>query len=1650
MKKLKLLFTTLLLLCATVASAHDFLVDGIYYDITSETDQMVEVTHRGDYGSHYSNEYIGAVTIPTKVSYNGKTYRVTSIGSSAFYDCGILPSITIPESVTSIGSSAFYNCRNLTAITIPESVTSIKWNAFEGCSSLTSITIPESMTYIPSSAFYNCSRLTSITIPESVTSIGERAFSGCSSLTSITIPESVTSIGERAFDGCGSLTSITIPESVTSIGDYAFRGCENLKTIINYSKILIQRGGSDNGQVGLYADRVINIDEVIDGYAFKTINGVHYLTGYIGDDTELILPNNYQGKRYQIGNNAFRGYSRLTSITIPEGMTSIGYEAFKGCSNLKRATIPSSVTTIEQGAFSGTGLTSVTIPEGVTSLGMYAFDNSPQLTKVELPSTLTSIGNNAFENCTKLSDISIPNNVTSIGNATFAGCSSLTSITIPESVTSIGYEAFKGCSNLKRATIPSSVTTIEQGAFSGTGLTSVTIPEGVTSLGMYAFDNSPQLTKVELPSTLTSIGNNAFENCTKLLDISIPNNLTSIGASAFSECSSLTAITIPEGVTSIGNNAFYGCYNLNTIINNSNLNLAKGSSSYGYIAYYATNIFEGCTLVDDFAFNTVDGKHYLSYYLGHSTKIVLPESYNGESYTISENAFSNCAEILSLTIPANVEAIEEDAFRNFDIAKVFWLTNTPPTGYEYLCGKINYVSNNLYTELENTVVMSFLSSRFEVDGICFVPTSVADRKCCIVDYNPSACKGEVTAVDTVMYQGRLEFEVNDVMPYAFYKNEEMATLTLQNLGKIGESAFEGCSSLTSITIPTCVTSVEDYAFKGCSSLTEATFADRETLLPLGKQLFADSPLASLYLGAKIEYISEASEENSPFCNNRSLQTVVITNVESDIYDYEFYGCSGLLSAVVGDGVERIGRWAFSGCSSLTDFVFGSNVTSIGEEAFSDCVNMTNITGRAILPPVCGAQALDDINKLMCTLTVPERNLTSYQNAEQWKEFPFIEDLVTEDNYVTYVIDGEVYKTLLLTPGERIVAPYVADKDGRAFGGWDLEKYMQTITYPAQPTAMLAAARVATTSNIIETRIDLTNKLYTNAPCTNTLYGDQFTSWDVLLDNNPSTFFHSEYGNKQTPDLLDHYIRVDMGEGNAVSTFKFTYTTRFDQGGNVMGVSPKTIVVEGSNVADGSYTEITTLTDLSREGSYQYISDELGSESTPYRYIRFRVTANYSGQSDNGHPYFAISELGMWKIEHATVEPEPEPEPTPDPEPEPGYTVTMPIMPDEDITIYGHYIINTHTITYMVDGKVYETVEAESGRAIDLIEAPTKEGHTFSGWIDAPEVMPNEDITINGSFTANEYTITYKVDGVTYYTVAVDYGTAVTTIDHPEREGHTFSGWTNVPKTMPAWDIVISGSFTVNQYTITYEVDGEFYTTATVEYGTTVTTIDNPEKEGHTFSGWINVPETMPAMDVVISGSFTVNYYTITYMVDGETYQTQQVEYGTYVETIAEPTKKGYTFSGWTNVPYTMPAMDIVISGSFVANDEVIKVTRITLDRTKATLSEGETLILTATITPDNATQKTITWSSSKENVATVKNGVVTAISAGTTTITAKAGDKKATCVVIVTDPSGIDTPTIGNDELIIYDLTGRKIQVEHLHELPTGVYLINGRKVVIK
>ena len=522
------------------------------------------------------------VTLPEYI--NEKTYTIyrmfgvknvilpnnmTSIGESAFYNCNSLTSIEIPDSVMSIEGYAFYGCNSLTSIEIPGSVTSIGDYAFFYCSSLTGIEIPSGITRIGDSAFAGCSSLTAVTFGENsqLTSIGAYAFNGCNSLTSIEIPDSVTSIGGGAFSGCSSLTSIEIPDSVTSIGGGAFSGCSSLTSIEIPDSVTSIGGGAFSGCNSLTDFNIHSKNENYVAEGGIIYNKAKTQIVFASDAiTDVVISATVTDIT-----NAFSDKISLRSVIFPaeSRITSIGYGAFYNCSSLTSIEIPNSVTSIGGSAFLGCcSLTSVTFGENsqLSSIESFAFNNCNSLTDIEIPNGVTSIGSSAFNNCNSLTGIEIPNGVTSIGGGAFQSCSSLTNIEIPSGVTSIGYGAFTGCSSLTSVAFGenSQQTSIGGGAFqSCSSLTSISIPSGIASIGIYAFRGCSSLTNIQISSSVTSIGSAAFDRTAYYNDASNwENGCLYIGNHLIAVDADTEYFEAKENIGTIASDAFEDCYQL--------------------------------------------------------------------------------------------------------------------------------------------------------------------------------------------------------------------------------------------------------------------------------------------------------------------------------------------------------------------------------------------------------------------------------------------------------------------------------------------------------------------------------------------------------------------------------------------------------------------------------------------------------------------------------------------------------------------------------------------------------------------------------------------------------------------------------------------------------------------------------------------------------------------------------------------------------------------------------------------------------------------------------------------------------------------------------------------------------------------------------
>jgi uncharacterized ParB-like nuclease family protein len=437
------------------------------------------------------------------------------------------------------------------------------------------------------------------------------------------------------------------------------------------------------------------------------------ITRYKGTAAVVNIPARIDGIPVQaIGDWAFSGCDSLTSVTIPNSVTSIGYYAFSGCSSLSSVTIPNSVTSIGYSAFSGcSSLSSIIIPNSVTSIGYSTFSGCGSLRDITvssgneqyhsvngvlfskdtiirypagktyssytIPSGITSIETSAFSDCNNLTSVTIPNSVTSIGDEAFINCNSLTSVTIPGSVTSIGYGTFTGSNSLMDITVDSGneqYRSINGVLFSrdtiirypaGKTYSSYTIPAGVTSIGSLAFYDCSSLISISIPNSVTSIGYYAFSGCSSLTSITIPDSITLIGDYAFSSCGSLTSITIPNSVTTIGDRAFSNCNRLRDIMvdsRNEQYHSINGilfsKDGKTILCYPAGKAYSSYTIpasVASIGNGAFSGCNSL-------TSVTIPDSVS----SIGFGAFSGCSSLISVTIPSSVTSIGYYTFSGCD------------------------------------------------------------------------------------------------------------------------------------------------------------------------------------------------------------------------------------------------------------------------------------------------------------------------------------------------------------------------------------------------------------------------------------------------------------------------------------------------------------------------------------------------------------------------------------------------------------------------------------------------------------------------------------------------------------------------------------------------------------------------------------------------------------------------------------------------------------------------------------------------------------------------------------------------------------------------------------------------------------------------
>jgi len=799
----------------------------------------------------------------------------------------LLNKIVFPKSLIAIGDSAFKNCNNLADVSFPNYLSKIGTGAFDGCSKITQFKLDggPSVYQVEDGVVFNSAMTSLILYPNgksektftfkwSVTSIGNSAFCECPNLEAVAFSDNLTSIGDYAFNGCKSLKVLAFPAKITNIGEGAFNNCSSITTITSDNNNPPKIGGSLTFK-GISKD--INVKVPL-----GTVNKYKEAFGW-----KEFLNINDNPLTKTVSNNIAGNLS--TRLTEDEKISIVKL-------------IITGELNADDLSFAQNSLVKLTILDisetNFKTDGSYLFLTGwSNLTSLMLPSSLTSIGAGAFRWCSKLTTINIPSLVTSIGENAFYGCSDLTSVTLPSSVTSIGANAFKECISLATINIPVSVTSIGENAFYGCkGLTSFIIPSGITSIAGSTFYNCSGLTSLTIPSSVNTIGESAFYGCSGLGSLAIPSSIQLIEDNTFRDCGGLTSLNIPSSVTSIGDYAFSWCDGLTSL-----------------------TIPSSVTSIGEYAFNNCRGL----------TSLTIPSSVT----SIAEGVFSGCSGVTSMTIPSSVTSIGGNAFNNSGL-KTLKVINPVPIDLSASSGAFNTLDKNpCYLNVPAGSKVAYQNSAQWKDFKCIIEGDYSTTKTINLSaghllseltstefytINNLTLTGKIDARDFVVLRDSmynlsvLDLSGVEIVAYTGTDGPAGSTLTTYNANKIPQNAFYNYNpykvkpSLTSITLPSSITSI-------------------------GNESFSGSGLTSITLPPSISTIGYRS-----FSNCRKLTSINIPSSVTSIPYGAFEYCTGLNSISIPSSITSIAGYAFSSCTGLTSITIPSTVTSIGEEAFGYC------------------------------------------------------------------------------------------------------------------------------------------------------------------------------------------------------------------------------------------------------------------------------------------------------------------------------------------------------------------------------------------------------------------------------------------------------------------------------------------------------------------------------------------------------------------------------------------------------------------------------------------------------------------------------------------------------------------------------------------
>lgn len=1521
----------------------------------------------------YFNEFLKSVTI-------GK--NVIETGESTFSFCPNLQFIKW-NAIAAINENSWCSSFEFSGnedgieLIFGDAVKEIPKQAFMGCN-LKDFTIPKNVVKIGYGAFDSVTA--QISISDNTLAVGEHAFAGCENLMmNNTI---LTEIGASAFGDCKSIEHVITDESITNIGAGAFYNCENLKSIILSKNITEIGSNAFDGCVELE-----NIYWNAQNVAYIRDDGVFHNAGINGVGINIVFGDSVE----TIPEKLFYVYEdakpKIKEIFIGDNVYQIGRYAFYEC-NAEKIYVGGKVTIIEDAAFAGFCAKNVywnsakyyenipcdilTLGKEVTNLQCYSV-GIDTAKKVIIEGNVITIPRNTFSQGHTLECIELPNSLKHIEDWAFFDCDNLLKIDIPDSVISIGEHAFHQCTSLTNLKLGNALTNISEGLFNGcTSLISVTIPNTVTSIGVSAFANCDALEKVTTGNGVVTIGETAFSSCELLKTVEIGKSVNRIEDYAFSGCSALENINIPTSVENIGEGVFYRCNKLVSItlpfVGSSRAASRTHDAVFGYIFGYTNyDDVEGTIYQGYFNKVAMDVPYY--YYIPDSiTNVTLTDTQK-----IPYHAFYNCKNLETITIPKTVTGIGEYAFSGCtSLIDVYYAGSEEEWDN---IGGIRYHNENL------TNATIHYNDKSETDA----------------EEEEDEPLPNITRTITAEFTGGQNI-VYDVDKNSYNMESFMLAGYIENLFYLDDSEREDTNAYNvkvELNLP------DGFSFeKDAEIKTKIYKYDEIKVCQYGEITLWSSLLDTVYITNPPVGISKLNVKITG--DNVEEKTYTHDfNVEKSVFQVDIYRANHLLNSDTGSRMEK--EYLIFDTPSKTIVDTGKNnglATMIdawkGVTGGADVLeNPTNLVGFA-------AEQKDIYEAIIMDLleTSVDYKIMGYINGEITKQTIDLFSHITsqmKNKYNFDLLNGTNLKNLTDKQRQEVaddMAEYFKnDYKNAAIVSKGVGFIGDAIKYASDFQSF--CEKVSVYNNMMclsESMKQIMQEMYYECPWENFALKSALEDCTKILNSS-----EDEFGTIMAAELFG-VAGLNVGE--------FFFDKMWDNiKTKFMIVNPSAFAILGAYKAGKYITNVAFNTDTIAEEYYKLAA--INEVESLLKNVYYKVKSDY--QSDvtvqQAKTYNSMVDF-MFNMMDADCK----------------YSVTYLNETNDTLVAKIKQVFGDNDIPDAISHveQLKQKYDYFHERvATDWLVEVGKEYPSI--WIQYSSMMSNLDEK------QKEYQINCPVDVYVFDKNGVIVGSVVNNVPYCRDDANITIGVVGDRKTIymygEEYDIVYKGNDTGTMDITVTEYDETNSATRNVYFNNLELT------EGLTYTSsetGTNSTENVYTLSNESAESIAPDFDSVT-DAESETY-TAQISRGYFADTMAISQElhsgenvditayapEGYKFVNWTSdaecdifddtnritTKITMPGYDVNITANFVV---VPILESISLNKSILNMNVGDTETLSVIFTPTDAINKDVVWQSSNTSVATVSNGVITAVGKGTVTITVTTvdGGHTATCTVVV-------------------------------------------------